>query len=266
MGANTTRVTSRPDSRRPARPSATPVTTSWPRPASKESIRRASARSFGLPSASPSTTTSVSAATTRASGAVARTAAAFSRARRSAPSKGDSPSRRVSSTSDARTSNDSPIAARISRRRGDEEASRMRGFAMAQSLVEDHPRTVPDHNARMPQKSSAGIRRARSGTLPALAPAARLAAAEAALERGAALADLVLETSNAFVRAPAAEIDAQIAHALGAFGLFLGADAVTLWLVSEDAARLAPAARWHDRDVVAPPLEAVPVDTLRWSV
>ncbi len=142
----------------------------------------------------------------------------------------------------------------------------MRGFGMARSLVEDRPRTVPDHNARMPQKSSAGIRKARSGTLPALAPAARLAAAEAALERGAALADLVLETSNAFVRAPAAEIDAQIAHALEAFGLFLGADAVTLWLVSEDAARLAPTARWQDRDVVAPPLEAVPVDTLRWSV
>ncbi len=118
----------------------------------------------------------------------------------------------------------------------------------------------------MPQKSSAGTRRARSGTLPALAPAARLAAAEAALERGAALADLVLETSNAFVRAPATEIDAQIERALESFGLFLGADGVTLWLVSEDGARLAPTARWHDRDVVAPPLEAVPLDDLRWSV
>jgi len=99
-----------------------------------------------------------------------------------------------------------------------------------------------------------------------LTPAVRLAAAEAALERGAALADLVLETSNAFVRAPAGEIDGQIRHALEAFGRFLGADAVTTWLVSEDGSRLAPSSTWRDKEVDGPVPEPVPFADFHWSV
>ena len=118
----------------------------------------------------------------------------------------------------------------------------------------------------MSESVEAGSSRGRSGSSPSLAPAARLAAAEAALERGAALADLVLETSNAFVRATATEIDEQILRALEAFGRFLGADAVTLWLVSEDGARLSPALRWRPDDVPGPPPEAIPLDALQWSV
>ncbi len=118
----------------------------------------------------------------------------------------------------------------------------------------------------MPQKSSAGARGGRSGTSPALTPAARLAAAEAALEHGAALADLVLKTSNAFVRAPAGEIDEEIRRVLAEFGRFLGADAATIWLVSEDGARLAPFSSWRAGGVDAPVLEPVPFADLRWSV
>ncbi len=118
----------------------------------------------------------------------------------------------------------------------------------------------------MPHKSSVGARGGRSGTSPALTPAARLAAAEAALERGAALADLVLKTSNAFVRAPAGEIDEEIGRALGAFGHFLGADGAALWLVSEDGASLAPSSRWHAAGVDVPVLEPVPLTDLHWSV
>ncbi|HVO51856.1 MAG TPA: EAL domain-containing protein [Thermoanaerobaculia bacterium] len=118
----------------------------------------------------------------------------------------------------------------------------------------------------MPQKSSAGGRGGRSGSSSALTPAVRLAAAEAALERGAALADLVLKTSNAFVRAPAGEIDEQIQRALEAFGRFLGADAVTTWLVSEDGSRLAPASTWRARDIDAPAPGPVQFADFHWSV
>ncbi|MBK9064301.1 MAG: EAL domain-containing protein [Acidobacteria bacterium] len=118
----------------------------------------------------------------------------------------------------------------------------------------------------MAHKGDAGSRRGRSGSSPSLAPAARLAAAEAALERGTALADLVLETSNAFVRATANEIDAQIQRALESFGQFLGADAVTLWLLSEDGERFAPASQWRTTGAKGPPPDAPRVADLPWSV
>jgi diguanylate cyclase (GGDEF)-like protein/PAS domain S-box-containing protein len=117
----------------------------------------------------------------------------------------------------------------------------------------------------MPERAEAGSRRGRSGSSPSLAPAARLAAAEAALERGAALADLILETSNAFVRATSTEIDGQVLRALEAFGRFLGADAATLWLVSEDGARLAPSGSWRSPAAAGPSPEPVSVEALGWS-
>ncbi|MCM3874895.1 MAG: GAF domain-containing protein, partial [Thermoanaerobaculia bacterium] len=95
---------------------------------------------------------------------------------------------------------------------------------------------------------------------------ARLAAAEAALERGAALEDLVMSTSNAFVRAPNAEIDAEIARALAAFGRFLEADAVTLWLSSEDGTRLAPVSRWRVDGLAAPDVQPIQAGEFAWSL
>jgi diguanylate cyclase (GGDEF)-like protein/PAS domain S-box-containing protein len=118
----------------------------------------------------------------------------------------------------------------------------------------------------MPQKGPAGSRRSRSVSSPALAPAARLAAAEAELESGAAFEELVLATSNAFVRAPAAEIDGEIERTLTGFGGLLGADAATLWLVSEDGASLAPAIRWNPGAPPAPAPEPVALADLRWAV
>ena len=95
---------------------------------------------------------------------------------------------------------------------------------------------------------------------------ARLAAAEAALERGAALEDLVMATSSAFVRAPNAEIDAEIGRALAAFGRFLEADAATLWLSSEDGTRLAPGARWRVDGLAAPDPHPIPLGDFAWSL
>jgi diguanylate cyclase (GGDEF)-like protein/PAS domain S-box-containing protein len=118
----------------------------------------------------------------------------------------------------------------------------------------------------MPQKGPPAVRGGRSGSSPALAPAARLAAAEAALERGAALSDLVLKTSNAFVRAPATEIEPQIRRTLEAFGRFLGADGVALWRVSEDGARLMPSTRWNREGVDSALLEPVEFADLHWAV
>ena len=116
----------------------------------------------------------------------------------------------------------------------------------------------------MPPRVPTGTRRRVSS--PGTVRAERLAAAEAALERGAALEELVLETSNAFVRTPNAEIDAQIARALSGFGRFLRADAVTLWLLSEDGARLTPSARWRVEGLSAPSPVPVPVTSLGWSL
>ena len=95
---------------------------------------------------------------------------------------------------------------------------------------------------------------------------ARLAAAEAALERGAALEDLVMATSSAFVRAPNVEIDAEIGRTVAAFGRFLEADAVTLWLSSEDGTRLAPASRWRVEGLAAPDLEPIQAGEFAWSL
>ncbi len=95
---------------------------------------------------------------------------------------------------------------------------------------------------------------------------ARLAAAEAALERGAALEDLVMATSSAFVRTPNGEIDAEIGRALAAFGRFLEADAVTLWLSSEDGTCLAPSARWRVDGLRAPDLKPIQAEEFVWSL
>ncbi|HEY3351337.1 MAG TPA: EAL domain-containing protein [Thermoanaerobaculia bacterium] len=118
----------------------------------------------------------------------------------------------------------------------------------------------------MAPKGDAGSLRGRRGSSPSLAPAARLAAAEAALERGTALADLVLETSNAFVRVTAVEIDAEIQRALESFGRFLGADASALWLVSEDGARVVPEMRWSAPGGAGAGPGATPLNDLRWSM
>ncbi|MFI5197573.1 MAG: EAL domain-containing protein [Thermoanaerobaculia bacterium] len=96
--------------------------------------------------------------------------------------------------------------------------------------------------------------------------AARLAAAEAALERGAALEDLVMATSSAFVRAPNAEIDAEIGKAVAAFGRFLEADAATIWLSSEDGASLVPGPRWRVEGLAAPDPQPISSEDFAWSL
>ncbi|MEO8586043.1 MAG: EAL domain-containing protein [Acidobacteriota bacterium] len=94
----------------------------------------------------------------------------------------------------------------------------------------------------------------------------RLAAAEAALERGAALEDLVMATSNAFVRTANVEIDSEIGRAVAAFGRFLEADAVTLWLSSEDGTHLAPNTTWRVEGLTAPALQPISVADFAWSL
>jgi diguanylate cyclase (GGDEF)-like protein/PAS domain S-box-containing protein len=97
--------------------------------------------------------------------------------------------------------------------------------------------------------------------------AARHAVSEtAAPDRAATLEELVLEISSTFVRAPNAEIDAQITRALSGFGRLLKADSVTLWLLSEDGARLTPFARWRVPGLPAPSEEPVPVGAVAWSI
>ena len=122
IGAKTTRVVSRPETIRPPRAQATPVTTSCARPASATSMRRASARSFGFPSAAPVEDDERVGRDDEGLGRRRGRRPAFARASRSAASKALSPGRSDSSTSAARTSNVRPRAVRISRRRGDDEA------------------------------------------------------------------------------------------------------------------------------------------------
>ncbi|MGZ5428029.1 MAG: GAF domain-containing protein, partial [Thermoanaerobaculia bacterium] len=108
--------------------------------------------------------------------------------------------------------------------------------------------------------------RRRPGAAGDRSAVARLAAAEAALERGAALEDLVMATSSAFVRAPNAEIDAEIGRAVAAFGRFLEADAATLWLASEDGARLAPGPHWRVEGLAAPDPQPISFGDFAWSL
>ena len=107
--------------------------------------------------------------------------------------------------------------------------------------------------------------RSRPAASPGPSPEARLAAAEAALERGTALENLLIATSNAFIRASNEEIDAEIARALEVFALFLPADRVTLWLVSEDETTLSPKIVWKapGLNVHEPP--ALPLASFQWS-
>ncbi len=119
----------------------------------------------------------------------------------------------------------------------------------------------------MPSRVPSPPRRGRLSSPGAAPPAAvRLAAAEAALERGAALTDLVLETSNALVRTPTAGIDAQVHRALAAFGRFLKADAITVWIVSEDGTRLVPTSRWRAEGTAAAAPPALDLGEVRWSM
>src|SRR5512142_1811959 len=116
----------------------------------------------------------------------------------------------------------------------------------------------------MLRKPRSGLR-PRSGIAPAPSPAARLAAAEAALERGTALENLLIATSNAFVRASSEEIDAEIARALEAFARFLPADRATLWLVSEDETTLSPKIVWRAPDLPVAEPPSVPLASFAWS-
>ncbi len=117
----------------------------------------------------------------------------------------------------------------------------------------------------MPSKPRSEERR-RLSAAGDLSAAARLAAAEAALERGTALEDLVMATSSAFVRASNAEIDAEIERTVSAFGRFLEADASILWLSSEDGTRLAPHARWRVGGLAAPALQPIQAGDFPWSL
>jgi diguanylate cyclase (GGDEF)-like protein/PAS domain S-box-containing protein len=117
----------------------------------------------------------------------------------------------------------------------------------------------------MPSRSRSEERR-RAVVAGARSAAARLAAAEAALERGTALEDLMMATSSAFVRASTAEIDAEIGRALEAVGRFLEADTATLWLASEDGMRLAASAGWQVEKLAVPELQSIPIETFKWSL
>ena len=110
---------------RPGFASATPETTWWLRPEMRASIAAAWAASRGLPSTSPSSTTSVSAPSTgvESPGASpARPARAFARARRCTSAAGSSPGSGVSSTSAGTTRKRIPIWPSSSCRRGEREA------------------------------------------------------------------------------------------------------------------------------------------------
>jgi diguanylate cyclase (GGDEF)-like protein/PAS domain S-box-containing protein len=75
-----------------------------------------------------------------------------------------------------------------------------------------------------------------------------------------------MATSSAFVRAPNAEIDAEIGRAVAAFGRFLEADAATLWLASEDGARLAPGPHWRVEGLAAPDPQPISFGDFAWSL
>src|SRR2546428_4561373 len=109
---------------RPVRVSttATPVMTSCSRPRKRLSIARASSGPAGLPRASPSKTTTVSAARTTAPSTRAATARAFLNASWETAS-GVGPPGSVSSISLGTTSNSGQIWRRSSRLRGDADAS-----------------------------------------------------------------------------------------------------------------------------------------------
>src|SRR2546428_151128 len=109
---------------RPVRVSttATPVMTSCSRPRKRLSIARASSGPAGLPRASPSKTTTVSAARTTAPSTRAATARAFLNASRETAS-GVGPPGSDSSISLGTTSNSGQIWRRSSRLRGDADAS-----------------------------------------------------------------------------------------------------------------------------------------------
>jgi diguanylate cyclase (GGDEF)-like protein/PAS domain S-box-containing protein len=117
----------------------------------------------------------------------------------------------------------------------------------------------------MPSRSRSEERRrpAASGERSA---AARLAAAEAALERGTALENLLMATSSAFVRASNADIDTEVERSLAVFGRFLDADAATLWLTSEDGTRLGPATRWRVDGLAAPEPQPIAIGDIAWSI
>src|SRR5512141_1040711 len=101
---------------------AYPVITSWGTPDSFQSIRSASAPSFGFPMISPSQTTTVSAPMKNLPSTLAATFCAFSRASLTTWSSGSSPGRTSSGTSPGCTSNSTPADASSSTRRGDAEA------------------------------------------------------------------------------------------------------------------------------------------------
>jgi diguanylate cyclase (GGDEF)-like protein/PAS domain S-box-containing protein len=117
----------------------------------------------------------------------------------------------------------------------------------------------------MAPKSKSEERR-RTSTPEDRSAAARLAAAEAALERGTALEDLMMATSSAFVRASNEEIDAETRRTVAAFGRFLEADTATLWLASEDGTRLAPAAGWSVDGLAAPGPQPISLEDFAWSL
>ena len=147
------------------------------------------------------------------------------------------------------------------RRRGQNEAGTGHGRSLADPPFAGVRHIIPG----MPPRTRSEERRRLSAAGDRSA-VARLAAAEAALERGAALEDLVMATSNAFVRTPNGEIDAEIGRALAAFGRFLEADAVTLWLSSEDGTRLAPTTRWRVEGLRAPDLQPIQAEEYAWSL
>ena len=107
--------------------SATAVTTRCSRPRRSRSMERASAASAGLPSMRPSSSTTVSAPTNVPLSCSAAEARAFARARNAASCSAVWPgSPGGSGASDGARSNTAPNRARMSRRRGEAEASTIR--------------------------------------------------------------------------------------------------------------------------------------------
>ena len=135
---------------------AMPVVTPWSLPRRRRSISTASLRVTGLPSIAPSTTTTVSAPRTTPRPTLVATDEALRRAIRVAYCSARSPSSGESSvTSESTTSNSSPADSRISRLRGELDASTSRPSLPAQPIL------------RPPASVSRRTRRGRSaGTCP----------------------------------------------------------------------------------------------------
>src|SRR5262245_20402221 len=134
---------------RPGSSSATAVSTVCSRPAMRPSMRPASVGSCGLPSSSPSITTTVSAASTSSPGCAR--AAAFATANRSTMSRGSSSGSGDSSRSAARTVKRRPRLPSSSRRRGEEEARMREGlkWVVARPDLEGvSSRVIPPHGLR----------------------------------------------------------------------------------------------------------------------